>query len=77
MKTIIIKCKNYAELLQARASLGDSRVNYTVGMDSEETNYEVNSYVVFSTNFIKWIFVRRRLEKEMERGAQFEIIETY
>lgn len=77
MKTIIIKCENYADLLQARASLGDSRVNYTIGADDEETNYHVSSYVVFSVNFIKWIFVKKRLMGEKERGARFEIIETY
>lgn len=70
MKIVIIKCHDYADFLAARATLGDCRVNYTIGMDEE------TSYVVFNISFIRYIFVRKALAREMDRGARFSIIET-
>lgn len=70
MRTIIIKCDDYADFLAARATLGDWRVNYTIGMDEE------TSYVVFTVNFIRYIFVKKALEREIDRGARFSIVET-
>ena len=79
MKTVLIKCNTYYDWLEARAILGDLMVNYSICMEKDEETGKLmdERFVVFSVNHIRWIFIKRRLERDIERGARYKILETY
>ena len=80
MKTIILKTRTHTSFTEARALLGDLRVDYTVGAEaipySEDDSFTIH-YVVFSVSYLRWIFLKRRLYKELENGAYWDMIETF
>lgn len=79
MKTIIIKCETYYDWLEARAILGDMRVDYTICMEQdEETGNRIGDwFVVFHISYIRWLFVKRGLRRDIDGGSRYKILETY
>lgn len=71
MKVIIVKCTTYADAVAARVVFSDTHMDYKMGIDNDDY-----IYVVGFGNIIKYYIAIKRLEKEITRGAAYEIIET-
>lgn len=71
MKVIIVKCETYADAVAARVVFADTHMDYKMGICKRDY-----IYVIGFGNIIKAYIAIKRLEKEINRGADYEIIET-
>ena len=71
MKVIIVKCATYADAVAARVVFADTHMDYKMGIDNNDC-----VYVIGFGNIVKYYIAIKRLEKEITRGADYEIIET-
>ena len=69
-KNFLIVGIDYASIQAARLIFSDNRIKYVMGSDSEGRTYIFTEGV----GLIKYKWILAKLETEISRGAQFEII---